>query len=74
MYAFLDSQFLGEAQNRLKNRNCITFTKRDVTVTYRYTHYPKNWDGSGGNFYSDKPALEQMVCWKDREPRYSNWH
>ena len=74
MYHFLDSQFLGEVQKRLKNRECLTFTKPDVTVTYRYTNYPKNWDGSGGNCYSEKPALERMIWRKKHSPRYTNWH
>ncbi len=73
MYHFLNSQFLGEAQKRLKNRESITFTKKDVTVTYRYTHYPKNWDGSG-RWYSENPVLEQMVWRRGEDPRYTNWH
>ena len=74
MYQFLDSSFLGEIQKRLTKRESITFTKKDVKVSYRYTHYPKNWDGSGGNVYSTKPALERMIWRKGQIPRYTNWH
>ncbi|MEA5511794.1 hypothetical protein VB715_18640 [Crocosphaera sp. UHCC 0190] len=74
MYYFLNWQFLGEVQRRLKSRDVITFTKKDVTVRFRYTHHPKNWDGSGGNYYSESQSLEMMVWWKGQDPRYTNWH